>query len=595
MHDSRMASPSGRLLSSIYLHSEGNGPKLRVGVLLDGKVLPRHFAAALEDIRGCDFAELALLVFNLEASEGHPRPRRSRARTIWRRLTDRSLRSRLAYDLYERLDARRKPADDPEEPVDCSALFAGVERLDVRPIGKGFVHRFPEDALERLRAAKLDVLLRFGFNILRGEVLEAARYGIWSYHHGDNERFRGGPPEFWEIVEESETSGVLLQRLSDELDGGFVLCKSTFATADSLMVSANRELPYWGGVHFVIRKLRELHALGWDTVKSRAVPRGPYIGRRMIYRRPTNLELAGWLGPRLALKAASRPFATRQRVHWRVAIRTGAPVTLDQPGSEPTMDGFRILEPPPGHYWADPALIEHSGRTWLFFEDWIYAESRGVIGVAEVLEDGQLGPPEASLDTGRHLSYPHVFRHQGEIFMIPESGADHEVVLYRAVDFPRRWKREHVLQRGPFAVDTTALEHQGRWWFFTTVGERLGGEVELLLCSADSLTGRWSLHPANPICSDVLRSRGAGAILSSGGRLVRPSQSCAPVYGHSLLFNEITRLDPREYAEQTYRTIRPTWAPRLVGTHTYNRGGGHEVVDACDLIDARDALGKGTG
>ncbi|HZJ54074.1 MAG TPA: hypothetical protein VFD38_08040 [Myxococcaceae bacterium] len=593
MHDNRIASPSGRLLSSLYLHSEGAGPKLRVGVLLDGEALPRHFAAVLEDIRACDFAELALLVLNLEERAQPRTARLSRPRAIWRRLTDEGLRSRLAYDLYERLDARRKPEEDPEEPVDCASLLAGVDRLDVQPIRKGFVHRFPEEALERIRAARLDVILRFGFNIVRGGILEAARHGVWSYHHGDNERFRGGPPEFWEVVERAQTSGVLLQKLSDELDGGFVLCKSTFATTESLFVSANRELPYWGGVHFVIRKLRELHAQGWETVRARAVPPAPYIGRRRIYRRPTNAEMVGWLSPRLAVKAARRSFRKPTLVHWRVALRTGARLTLDRPEAEPTMDGFRLLEPPPGHYWADPALVEHAGRTWLFFEDWIYAERRGVIGVAEVLGDGTLGPHETCLDTGRHLSYPHVFRHAGEHFMIPESGADHEVVLYRATDFPRRWKREHVLQRGLFAVDTTAFEHDGRWWFFPTVGERSGGEVELLLFSSHSLTGEWTAHPANPICSDVLRSRGAGAILEQDGRLVRPSQSCAPVYGHSLLLNEIIQLNPREYAEQTVRTIRPTWAPGLIGTHTYNRAGHHEVVDACDLIDAREALRTG--
>ncbi|HET9300230.1 MAG TPA: hypothetical protein VFO11_09800, partial [Candidatus Polarisedimenticolaceae bacterium] len=384
MHDNRIASPSGRLLSALSLHSEGTGPKLRVGVLLDGERLPRHFAAVLEDIRACDFAELALLVFNLEEHAQQRTERVSRPRALWRRLTDTGLRSRLAYDLYERLDARRKPEDDPEEPVDCASLLAGVERVDVRPLRKGFVHRFPEEALERIRAANLDVILRFGFNIVRGGILEAARYGVWSYHHGDNDRFRGGPPEFWEVVERAETSGVLLQRLSDELDRGFVLCKSTFATADSLFVSANRGLPYWGGVHLVIRKLRELHEQGWDTVRARSVPPAPYIGRRKIYRRPTNAEIATWLAPRLALKAARRPFRKATFVHWRVALRTGARLTLDDPEAEPTMEGFRLLQPPEGHYWADPALVQHAGRTWLFFEDWIYAEGRGVIGVAEV-------------------------------------------------------------------------------------------------------------------------------------------------------------------------------------------------------------------
>ncbi len=56
-----------------------------------------------------------------------------------------------------------------------------------------YEHRFPPEAVERIRAADLDVLLRFGFNIIRAQILETARYGVWSYHHGDNREYRGQP------------------------------------------------------------------------------------------------------------------------------------------------------------------------------------------------------------------------------------------------------------------------------------------------------------------------------------------------------------------------------------------------------------------
>ena len=68
-------------------------------------------------------------------------------------------------------------------------------------------HRFPPGAIAALLSHDLDVILRFGFNILRGEVLTSARYGIWSFHHGDNEFYRGGPPLFWEVVEDNPCSG----------------------------------------------------------------------------------------------------------------------------------------------------------------------------------------------------------------------------------------------------------------------------------------------------------------------------------------------------------------------------------------------------
>src|SRR5205807_8550436 len=141
---------------------------------------------------------------------------------------------------YLRLDERMRPAHHPLSRVDCSSALATVPSMEVEPIGKKFVQRFPAEAIEQIRAHDLDVLIRFGFNILHGDILQAARYGVWSYHHGDNEFYRGGPAHFWELREGSPLSGAILQVLTEELDGGLVLCKSLFATEPTLSVSRNR-------------------------------------------------------------------------------------------------------------------------------------------------------------------------------------------------------------------------------------------------------------------------------------------------------------------------------------------------------------------
>src|SRR5262249_7152166 len=85
-----------------------------------------------------------------------------------------------------------------------------------------------EADVERIRASDLDFVLRFGLGIIRGRVLDAARYGIWSFHHDDERVVRGGPPAFWEIYDGVATTGVLLQRLTDRLDGGIPLARATF-------------------------------------------------------------------------------------------------------------------------------------------------------------------------------------------------------------------------------------------------------------------------------------------------------------------------------------------------------------------------------
>src|SRR5256714_2839290 len=337
-----------------FRFSPAGRPPLRIGLLLDGPKLPAFFARIIEDITGSNFANLELLVFWKKTQPLAPKnASKSLVGTLKKRLLDPRLRKTALYDLYLRLDQRTKPPNHPQDFVDCSSLFAGIESIEVEPIGKKFVQRFPPDAIEKIQSKKLDVLLRFGFNILHGEILTSARYGVWSYHHGDNEFYRGGPPHFWELYEKAPLSGVILQVLTEELDGGVVLCKSLFATQPTVMVSRNRFAPYWGSTDLVIRKLNELHQFGWDYVKERAVPAAPYKGKRKIYRSPTNAEIVRWLGPIFLKKSVRYPFRKKKVQHWRIGIRIGGKRLLDSPPGN-DLEGFKWIEPDKGQFWADP-------------------------------------------------------------------------------------------------------------------------------------------------------------------------------------------------------------------------------------------------
>ncbi len=215
----------------------------------------------------------------------------------------RSLKQRrsLLFRLYARWDRRHTAnGDHPLRQTDCGTYLNDAEWMDVTPLARGAVHSFPSDAIEHIRARKLDVLIRFGFNILRGEILQAARYGVWSYHHGDNEFYRGGPPCFWEMVEGNPVTGAMLQVLTEELDAGKVLYKGMFATQGGGSWSRNRLQPCWGASTFVIQKLQQLYEQGWERVESEALAQVPYQGKREIYSAPTNAQLLRWLVPTMA-------------------------------------------------------------------------------------------------------------------------------------------------------------------------------------------------------------------------------------------------------------------------------------------------------
>ena len=214
---------------SFNLKSSSSRPPLRIGLLLNGSVQPAWVGEVLEQIAQSNFARVQLLVYRapLENKESFL------CRAIGALLEKKSRRG-LLFQLYARWGKRRIAGrDDPFRTTDCGAYLNQIESMQVVPLSKGPVDRFPTEAIDRIRGMKLDVLIRFGFNILRGEILEAARYGVWSYHHGDNEFYRGGPPCFWELVEGNPVTGAMLQVLTEDLDAGRVLTKGWFRTHPS--------------------------------------------------------------------------------------------------------------------------------------------------------------------------------------------------------------------------------------------------------------------------------------------------------------------------------------------------------------------------
>lgn len=289
---------------------------------------------------------------------------------------------------------------------------------------------------------------------------------------------------------------------------------------------------------------------------------------------------------RVLSKTILHPFR-HSFLHWRVGLRISKSSLL-QDGMA-ALPSFRWIDAPHGHFYADPMLFQHEGKTWLFVEDYLYEpnEARCILA-GEVYDDGRIGPFMPVLTTERHVSYPLVFRHENEIYMVPETSDDRMIRLYRAVHFPFVWLFEHVLFPHA-AYDTTPLYHEGTWYFFTTIPERGVDRRVPHLFWADSLTAKWHLHPASPIGPQD-EGRGAGPIFREDGRLIRPTQCGRPVYGYSFSFDEVLCLDRETFSQRRLATFEPTWHRHLRGMHTYGRAGRVEVIDGCWGVNAYDVM-----
>jgi hypothetical protein len=459
-------------------------------------------------------------------------------------------RSSRLYRLYERVDERlsRRHPDALAE----TALPGPAPR--------------PLDELEAC-----DVVLNFA-SVDSATLAPRARDGAWMLVHTDRAGKPQEPPLFWETYRREIYGTRLEAHLADE--GRRVLYASYGAT-DRGSLARGRNCAYWKAHAAIVNCVQLAAARGPQYLESR--PTGPTQrldrasgpGATIVARHAAAVAL-GVVGRRVKALACSDD--------WFVAAR---PAPRDR-GSPFAMEGRPFVSiTPPGLLFADPFLLEHEGGTYVFVEDVNRATGRAAISYVRVDERGApVEPPVRVLERDYHLSYPFVFRHEGEIFMLPESSANRTVELYRAVDFPSRWKLEDVLLRDIFAGDATLLEDSERLWLFVTVAEP-GAPLtdELHLYSATTLTGPWAPHPENPVVSDVRSARPAGRIFRNGDQLIRPAQDCSLAYGFAVVLNRIDVLTTSEYRETPIARIDPTWSRGLSATHTYNFTETLEVID----------------
>jgi hypothetical protein len=546
-------------------------PKLRIGVMLDELTVPQWMEQTLKMIHNSDFAELTLVI--LDGTPAAPDPKLFEK---WRRRV-RGYAQEGLYSLYVKWDYKRsRYAPDAFAKVDLMPLLGEVAQIHLQPRRKRFTDEFSEADVEGVRNYDLDVIIRFGFRIIKGGILTAPRYGIWSYHHGDNREYRGGPPMFWEMYERKPVCGTILQILTEKLDAGQVIFRSLSATVPtSLYLSRNES--YWKTAEFIPRRLRNLYEHGLDFLTSLPTYHESTPYTKQIYRTPGTTVMVRFLTRqlRIRLRNLANPLVgARRNVWWMAVGKRTERIERPQPRD------FKRIPQPPGHFYADPMLYEQGGKHFLFFEDYSFGIGKACIRVGELDESGNLGNVREALSRPYHLSYPFVFRWRDNTYMIPESCENRTVELFRADSFPDRWIFEKTLLCDVSAVDATLYEHEGRLWMFLNIAAHgASTQDELNIFYAKDLHGPWIPHRLNPVVSDVTSARPAGALFTDAGRLIRPSQDSSQGYGYAINFNEVVRLTPDEYEERRVLRFTPEWLPGNKGIHTFAMDSKFVVID----------------
>lgn len=258
---------------------------------------------------------------------------------------------------------------------------------------------------------------------------------------------------------------------------------------------------------------------------------------------------------------------------WLLAYR------FADPGDGFDGEGYSVIIPPPDRFWADPWVIEREGRYWIFFEDYSYSKNRGHIAAMPLDENGVSGTPVVVLEKQYHMSYPCLFEWNNDLYMLPETTGAGRVELYRCLNFPADWEPAGVLIHEVALHDPTIWESGGRWWLAGVVAcEPAPPHEALHVYHAANPLGPWLPHSGNPVLLDVRSARPAGAVMSDGDLLYRPSQDCTR-YGRAVVINQLRQLDADTFSEQPLYRLVPSPDSCWEGVHTVSRAGRLTVID----------------
>lgn len=234
-----------------------------------------------------------------------------------------------------------------------------------------------------------------------------------------------------------------------------------------------------------------------------------------------------------------------------------------------------------GEWYADPFLFEWEGRRYLFAERMNRWRLIGSIAVCEIREDGSVTKFKEILKEPFHLSYPNVFERAGQIYMIPESGWNKDIRLYRATNFPFEWEFVQSLVEGENYVDTSFLtDTKGE----TAILNSFNWDTrQSRFFKLDFKTMGLFRLPDNP---SMMNERNGGNAFEMDGVRFRVLQDCSSEYGSKVM---IRRIDSEDYeagnaADSPFFEISPNnlsldrcLKPKRC--HTYNQSEHLEVID----------------
>ncbi|SDD92427.1 hypothetical protein SAMN05421636_102333 [Pricia antarctica] len=471
------------------------------------------------------------------------------------------------WNLFYRHKVKKK--SKALKKVETGRLFKDIPKIHCNFITVDRLTQLEAADIEKIKDAGLDFMLNFASVQFSGTILNTAAYGIWSFWFGELGKYDGPTPCFWEIYHKDLLSSAYLIRVTDGSDLTSVLREGHLKT--DILYHKNLD-----NIHFETTgwPLKLCHDIRTGQAGNFTNTRNIKLGRQISC--PSNLQLLNFFGIQLSQglkKAYNLIFYTD---YWNIGIVFSPIQEFLDTEKKPVVQWFPNLVK--SHFMADPFGILFKGKLYVLYEDFRFDQGLGKTA-SFLVDNGKFMENKIVIAEKFHMSYPFILEYENNIYCIPETHQANQVRLYRATDFPKKWKLEKVLIENYAGIDSTLFEYNDTWFLFSS-NKNSGHRYNLNIHYSNSIFGPWREHPKNPVKTDIRSARPAGTMFIHNGEIFRPSMDYSEKIEGRITLNKISTLTIDDFEEEFHNIVHPFKnAYYSDKVHTLSQIGSYTLVD----------------
>ena len=211
-----------------------NSQKLNVGIIVDNVDQPFLIYDLYKKSLNSDYYSVNCLIIQ-SPIESHSNNFLNRLANFVKKKGIKKLIDRFFFEIIDKIETQIVKKNNKYNDFFLKHPFSKFEikKIYVEPevSNSGLYYSYNSEEIKKIKNLNLDVIIRGGSGILKGDILNVCKIGIFSFHHGDNDFYRGGPPGFWEVYNQEPSTGFIIQRINEVLDNGDVIFKGNIPTS----------------------------------------------------------------------------------------------------------------------------------------------------------------------------------------------------------------------------------------------------------------------------------------------------------------------------------------------------------------------------